>query len=88
MKIKKFTYTKANGDVSERTAIVVSVPRDNYLVYDVSDLTEEEVENLREKLAYSESIRETELESFTEETGINSNNLWRSFKPGGIDWEE
>lgn len=38
MKIKEFTYTKANGDVSKRTLIVTREPRTNIAGIDVTAL--------------------------------------------------
>lgn len=38
MKLAEFTYTKANGDVSQRVAVVESEPANNYQCLDVSEL--------------------------------------------------
>jgi hypothetical protein len=87
MKIKRMVYTKDNGDISTREVIVVSAPRENYLVYDVTKLSEDQVKIL---LHYLNSIEEYREETFAElasVTGIRQNALWRSFKPGGIEWE-
>lgn len=42
-KMIAFTYTKANGDVSERVGFVLSKPSKNYFIFDVSDMDEEDV---------------------------------------------
>ena len=54
MKIRRFTYTKDNGEVSERLAVIVSEPRKNYLVYDISSFEPQEVELLENILRKSE----------------------------------
>lgn len=38
MKLKEFTYTKANGDVSKRALIVTSEPKTNIAGYDVTNM--------------------------------------------------
>lgn len=42
MKIMEFTYTKPNGDVSQRTVMVVQEPQKFVEGVDVSDLTEDD----------------------------------------------
>ena len=81
-------YTKDNGDVSNREVIVVSAPRDNYLVYDVTKLTEKQIWCLKENITNIEDYSNHQYAEFKAATGININSLWRSFKPGGIDWKE
>ena len=39
----KFTYTKPNGDISERVGIVVHKPTDLYSILDLSELDEDEL---------------------------------------------
>ena len=87
MKINTVRYTKANGDVSERKIVVVSNPRDNYLVYDVTKLTEKELEVLKNALEQTEEFRENAIADFQLLTGIRQESLWRSFKPEGIEWD-
>ncbi len=41
MKIKEFTYTKANGDVSQRTLVELVTPTDSIEGIDVSELDTE-----------------------------------------------
>lgn len=88
MKIRSMTYTKDNGDVSEREVIVVSSPRENYLVYDVTKLNEKQRELLEHFIDSIDTYTDATWSELTSVTGIRQNNLWRSFKPGGINWEE
>jgi hypothetical protein len=86
MKTRKFMYTKDNGDVSERLAVIVSEPRKNYLVYDISKLEPKEVRLLEDALKQAEDFRDNCLADFELLTGKKVNSLWRSFKPEGIEW--
>lgn len=86
--LRPMTYTKDNGDISDRQILVVSEPRENYLVYDVTKLSDEHLEILVEALAMVEEYRDNALADFELLTGTKINSLWRSFKPGGIDWKE
>ena len=86
-KIKSITYTKDNGEVSERDVIVVSAPRENYLCYDVSGLSKDERNVLIHYLnTIDEYIDETFAE-LTSITGVRREKLWRSFKPANIKWD-
>lgn len=85
--IRTMKYTKANGEVSSRQVIVVSNPRDNYLMYDVSKLSEKELDVLTNALDIAEECRENAMKDFQLLTGIQQASLWRSFKPEGIEWE-
>lgn len=40
--IKTFTYTKANGSVSERTTVSIKEPYNMYQAIDVSELSEDD----------------------------------------------
>ena len=86
--IRTMKYTKPNGDVSTRKIIVVSNPRDNYLTYDVSKLSEKELDVLQNALDTVDECRENCLKDFQLLTGIQIASLWRSFKPEGIEWEQ
>lgn len=88
MQRRRFRYTKDNGDVSEREVIIVSPPRENYLVYDVSKLTEKQVMQLVHVLKRGEEERDIFIKQFENNTGIKTASLWRSFKPKGIEWIE
>ena len=80
-------YTKANGDISIRQVIVVSNPRDNYLMYDVTKLSQKELDVLLLTLEQTEEFRDNAISDFELLTGIKQAALWRSFKPEGIEWE-
>lgn len=41
MKLVEFTYTKANGDVSQRAVVEVLAPNTNFEGIDISELPEE-----------------------------------------------
>jgi hypothetical protein len=87
-KLRYFTYTKDNGEISDRAGIIVAAARDNTLMYDVSKLTDKQKRYLVEVIIEAETYRDDCLADFEAETGIKLNSLWRSFKPGGINWEE
>lgn len=88
MNVRLMTYTKDSGEATNREVLVVSSPRDNYLTYDVSDLSDDHLEVLLEALTIADDCRENALKDFELITGIKVNSLWRSFKPGGVDWKE
>ena len=88
IELRPMTYTKDNGEVSDRQILVVSEPRENYLVYDVTKLSDEHLEILVDALAMAEEYRDNALADFELLTKVKVNSLWRSFKPGGISWEE
>ena len=79
-------YTKINGEESDRDIIVVSNPRENYLVYDVSKMSEVDRNLLLDVLKQIEEFRDNAIADFELLTEIKQSSLWRSFKPGGIDW--
>ena len=85
-RLQHCTYTKTNGETSERELIIVSQPRANYLVYDVTKLSEKELEVLLDALEQTEEFRDNAMKDFELITGIKQNSLWRSFKPEGIEW--
>jgi hypothetical protein len=86
--IKQMSYTKANGDISDREVIVVSAPKVNYLVYDVSKLSATDREILVDMLAELDTYRDEAFAEFEKLTGIKQSSLWRSFKPEGIEWTD
>ena len=88
MKIKRMVYTKDSGEVSKRRVVVVSEPRENYLTYDISDFSDNHVEMFQHYLESIEAYREETLKEFEDITKIKVSSLWRSFKPGGIEWIE
>ncbi len=64
----------------------MSSPRKNYLMYDVSALSEEALSIFTEALNKAEDYRNNCIADFELVTGIKQANLWRSFKPEGIEW--
>ena len=83
---KLMYYTKDNGERSSRKVIVVSEPRSNYLVYDVTKLDRTQQDCLLAVLNDLEQIRKYEMDEYEVLTGTKLAALWRSFKPGGIEW--
>lgn len=54
----KFTYTKPNGEVSERVAIVVHEPSDNFLMLDLTELEPLEMAIIEKDYAeYSKELK-------------------------------
>lgn len=84
--IRHMRYTKDNGETSERDVIVVSYPKVNHLMYDVTSLTDKERNVLINALAAAEEARDNAIAKFEVLTGIKQSSLWRSFKPEGIEW--
>lgn len=84
--IRDLRYTKTNGEVSRRKVVVVSNPREHYLVYDVSNFSDSELEVLQSALEKTEEFRNNAMQDFELLTGIKQNSLWRSFKPEGVEW--
>jgi hypothetical protein len=80
MKLKNFIYEKANGEVSERTGVVVKEPHKNYLMIDLSDLHEEDQQDVFEVMEAIDTYKEEML------SGISDLIKWRTFKPEGITW--
>lgn len=81
-KIYKFTYTKDNGDISQREVYVAGVPNKNYFTIDLSEYNEEEKEIYIKGI---KEIYETYTEGLKEEIkalGLGSN--YRFFKEDGI----
>lgn len=85
--VRIMQYTKNSGDRSLRHVLVVSQPRKNYLVYDVTKLKINEIEALKTCIEESDKFRESAMKDFEILTGIKQRSLWRSFKPEGIEWE-
>lgn len=85
-KIQNMRYTKDNGESKERKVIVISRPRQNYLMYDVSELSDEALRLLTEAIEISDECRENSMADFELITGVEEKDLWRAFKPDGIEW--
>ena len=56
-----FTYTKKNGDVSDRNLVVLRKPSETYFGVDVTDANKETVDTLVEFLEQQKSHLENEL---------------------------
>jgi hypothetical protein len=69
-----FTYTKPNGDISERVGIVIQKPTDNYSILDVTELTDEERELVQDN--YNQYL--SELRQLRADLLLNS--FWKNFK--------
>ena len=78
--VKEFYYTKANGDRSHRRLVVLRYPQKLYLGLDVTDCTNEEIEDILDGIETADKCRDEVFESM----GVSS--LWRSFKEEGIEW--
>ncbi len=74
-----FTYTKPTGEVSERVAIVLSKPSENYLMLDLSDLDADEIDYLEQRVAQYQSKQKALLEEF------NFAPYMKSFKPSRMN---
>lgn len=85
--VKYMIYTKVGGIDSIRQVIVVAKPRHNYLTYDVTDLSDEHIEQLKICIEEGDKQRDNAMKDFELLTGIKQSSLWRSFKPEGIKWE-
>ena len=84
--IRQMRYTKDNGETSERDVIIISYPRKNHLMYDVTNLTITERDALIMALEVAEDARDNAIAYFETLTGVKQRDLWRSFKPEGIKW--
>jgi hypothetical protein len=73
----EFTYTKANGDVSERKAVVLGAPRDNFLVGEIDHLSPGELEELEDVL---DDLREQRRQVL-----IDFRVGYKTFKPSGME---
>jgi len=82
MKLKNFTYEKDNGEISERTALIIKEPQKNYLMMDLSDLSEEDQQDIFEVMEAVNLYKEEML------GGISDLIKWRTFKPEGITWHK
>jgi hypothetical protein len=67
-----FTYTKPSGEVSNRVALVLSKPSDNYLMLDLSDLDSDEIDYLEQRVEQYESERKALLNKFNFDPYIKS----------------
>jgi hypothetical protein len=70
----KFTYTKPNGEISERVGIVVHKPTDLYSILDLSELDKDELSTMQETFKQYE----TELRELRKKYGLDL--YWKNFK--------
>lgn len=81
----KFEYTKANGETTERTAIVLTSPQKNFAMLDLSDFTQEECVAIAERYAeYQEALKELRLALEAKYNLQGVMKLYKAFKPEGI----
>lgn len=79
----KFTYTKKNGEVSERVGLLVSSPNKAYGVLDISDLDTEQQAEL--DVAYKAYCAERDAILATLNTKYNISALpYKNFLPEGM----
>ena len=79
MKIKEFTYTKANGDVSQRALIELVSPTTHYEGIDVSDLELDAYADFVQKLNAMENVIAEQRKSLFAEFDLTQN--YRRFSP-------
>ena len=84
--LRSMLYTKDNGDSSKREVLIVAEPRVNYLMLDVTKLSNADLDILKEVYKFSDEYRDNAIADFELLTGIKHSSLWRSFKPEGIEW--
>ena len=73
----KFTYTKDNGEITEREGIVLKEPRENFLMADVSDMAMSTGAYVQSWLEAHRKVEQLFLESVD---GFK----YRTFKPGNM----
>ena len=73
----KATYTKDNGEVSERVLVIMSKPVTNVMALDVTALNEEKQNELNQFVAAQKEALNLKLK----ELGAS----WKSFKPEGLN---
>lgn len=78
IEVRNFTYTKDNGETSERTALVISKPQKNYLTLEVNEMSPEEIKDLQTQLQ--------KINEFRDEVISKSKAKWKAFKPEGVSW--
>lgn len=79
MKLQEFTYTKADGTISQRAIIVTSEPTKNISGYDVTQLSESEFAEFVEayRVLKDRQLQET-MELLSK---FELNNSYRNFIP-------
>ena len=83
---KKFEYTKADGSVSERRAVILHFDEDSgqYLTIDVSKVSPETEEALLEALNELDDEFRRARNELIAEMGLGDR--FRNFKAKGIEW--
>jgi hypothetical protein len=78
--IKQLRYTKDNGEVSVRDVMVLGEPTKLYKCIDLSGLTTEQVEELKESFYEIDKFRDEMLSELTFSL------QWKNFKTEGVEW--
>lgn len=78
-KLVSFTYTKADGKVSERTVIELKSPNNHMLALDVSELSEEDQMLMANEVATIYSALQEEIESIKHK--YDAVHSYRQFDP-------
>jgi hypothetical protein len=76
--VREFTYTKDSGETSERKCIEISAPRKNYLMLDVTKLSEEELAEVVDAIDFADSARDDIMATVSDLVA------WKTFKPEGM----
>ena len=74
----EFTYTKANGDVSERVGFVMMKPSSNYFIFDVSDMDADDIDRIEQDYDMYKSEQKALLEKY------RLTQYLKQFKPEGM----
>jgi hypothetical protein len=61
----EFIYTKADGSKSERVALVLNKPSDNYLMLDLTDLDSDDIDYLEQRVAEYEYERKALFDKYS-----------------------
>lgn len=77
----KFTYTKKNGEVSERVGLLVSSPNKNYGILDISDIEDMVEVDAQYKLYCAE--RDELIATLNSKYGFNTL-PYKNFLPEGM----
>lgn len=80
--IKDFTYTKENGDVSDRVVVLLSQPSNNMLGIDITHLDEEESDNFIEEFKELKLAQRAQEAELLDKHDLKHN--YRSFKLSGV----
>lgn len=80
--MKRFTYTKANGDTSERVVYPIQMPSDSLFGLDLTEFTEEEQDHYAAQL----ELLYADVRDAIIDMGLN--HQYRRFKEAGIEYNE